>query len=181
MELRPLAAAAVALAPLPALATDYLSVEQAQALIFPDAQRFEARHTLIEPAVLQKLGAGASTALASGTLHWTLATREGQVLGAVVIDEVIGKFERIRYAVGLNPDGRIRQIEILSYRESHGGEVRYPAWRKQFQNKSFADAIKVGEDIANISGATLSCTHITEGVRRLVTVLESLRQTGRWS
>jgi Na+-transporting NADH:ubiquinone oxidoreductase subunit C len=46
--------------------------------------------------------------------------------------------------------------------------VKLPAWRNQFVGKSAADPVKIGADIANISGATLSCTHITDGVRRLV-------------
>ena len=35
--------------------------------------------------------------------------------------------------------------------------------------------MKAGDDIAIISGATLSCEHITDGVRRIVAVLKVLR------
>jgi hypothetical protein len=38
--------------------------------------------------------------------------------------------------------------------------------------------LRVGEDIANISGATLSCTHVTEGVRRIAAVVALARRTG---
>jgi len=34
----------------------------------------------------------------------------------------------------------------------------------------------VGDDIANISGATLSCTHVTDGVRRIVAVVALARR-----
>jgi Na+-translocating ferredoxin:NAD+ oxidoreductase RnfG subunit len=90
----------------------------------------------------------------------------------VVVDNVVGKFELITYAVGIALDGSVKQVEILSYRESHGGEIRLPAWRKQFGGKTLAAPIKLGDDIANISGATLSCTHVTEGIRRIVAVVE---------
>ena len=56
--------------------------------------------------------------------------------------------------------------------------MRLPAWRKQFVGKGAASAIKVGEDIANISGATLSCTHVTDGVRRIVAVVAAARRSG---
>jgi hypothetical protein len=36
----------------------------------------------------------------------------------------------------------------------------------------------VGDDIANISGATLSCTHVTDGVRRIVAMLQVARAGG---
>ncbi len=178
MELRPLLGV-MALLPASAYAADYLTAEQAQKLIFPQADEFQRRDVLLEPALLQRAGAEASTALASGHLGYALARKGKEVLGAVVVDEVVGKFERITYAVGIGADGRVNQIEILSYRESHGYEVRLPAWRKQFTGKSARSPLKVGDDIANISGATLSCTHITDGVRRLVTVFEALRQAGK--
>ena len=72
----------------------------------------------------------------------------------------------------------MRQVEILSYRESHGGEVRLPAWRRQFVGKTAASPLKVGDDIANISGATLSCSHLTEGVKRIVAVVALARHQG---
>ena len=62
--------------------------------------------------------------------------------------------------------------------ESHGGEVRLPAWRRQFVGKTAAAPLQVGDDIANISGATLSCTHIAEGVRRIVAVVALARRSG---
>jgi len=72
----------------------------------------------------------------------------------------------------------VRQIEVLSYRESHGHEIRLPAWRKQFVGKDASAPLRVGDDIANISGATLSCSHVTEGVRRIVAVIDLARHLG---
>ena len=99
----------------------------------------------------------------------TLEVRQGDtLLGRVLVDAVVGKFELIDYAVAIDAAGKVLAVEILSYRESHGSEVRMPAWRKQFAGKTAADPIRIGADIQNISGATLSCTHVTEGVHRLV-------------
>jgi Na+-translocating ferredoxin:NAD+ oxidoreductase RnfG subunit len=99
----------------------------------------------------------------------TIEARQGDtVLGRVIVDSVLGKFEQIDYAVAIDAAGKVLNIEILTYREGHGAEVRLPAWRNQFVGKTTADPVKIGADIANISGATLSCTHITDGVHRLV-------------
>jgi Na+-translocating ferredoxin:NAD+ oxidoreductase RnfG subunit len=99
----------------------------------------------------------------------TIEARQGDAaLGRVVVDSVLGKFEQIDYAVALDAAGKVLAIEILTYREGHGAEVRLPAWRNQFVGKTAADPLKIGTDIANISGATLSCTHITDGVHRIV-------------
>jgi len=99
-------------------------------------------------------------------------------LGYVVSDAVVGKFELIGYAVGIDLAGAVTQVEILSYRESHGGEIRLPAWRRQFAGKTVESPIRVGEDIANISGATLSCSHVTDGVRRIVSVVQVAAKSG---
>jgi Na+-translocating ferredoxin:NAD+ oxidoreductase RnfG subunit len=107
-----------------------------------------------------------------------MAQRDGATLGYVVVDDVIGKFELITYAVGIGSDGVIRQVEVLSYRESHGYEIRLPAWRQQFVGKGSAAPLRVGDDIANISGATLSCSHVTDGVKRIVTMIDLARQLG---
>jgi len=177
MELRALVGLA-ALLPSGAFATEYFTAAQVQALAFPDADRFEPRHALLDAAAQARLQAPPVSQLAKGQLAYVVASRQGEVIGTLAIDEVIGKYERIRFAVALDRAGVVKQIEILSYSESHGQEVRLAAWRKQFAGKPATAALQVGKDIANISGATLSCTHVTEGVRRLVTALAALRAAG---
>jgi len=78
----------------------------------------------------------------------------------------------IQYAVALSPSGTILGIEILEYVESYGYEVANPAWRKQFIGKQVNDPIKLNQDIQNIGGATLSCKHLTDGVKRVVMLYE---------
>jgi Na+-translocating ferredoxin:NAD+ oxidoreductase RnfG subunit len=143
--------------------------------MFPEAESFEAHTLALDAAALQRL---AQAGVKPRSAQWSAraAMHAGKTLGWVVVDEVIGKFERITYAVGLNADGSVKQVEVLSYRESHGHEIRLPAWRRQFVGKTAAAPLQVGEDIANISGATLSCTHVTEGVKRIVAVVDLARR-----
>jgi hypothetical protein len=90
-------------------------------------------------------------------------------------DRVIGKHLYIDYSIALDPAGRIRQVDILAYRESYGGEIRSPNWLSQFIGKSSASPLQVGNDIRNISGATLSSHHVTEGVKRIMTIANRLK------
>ena len=168
---------AVALAPASAFAVDYMSAEQAAKLMFPQADRFESRTLAFDAEQLRRLAA-AGVSARSARWQVRMAKRDGATLGYVVVDDVIGKFELITYAVGIGSDGVIRQIEVLSYRESHGYEIRLPAWRQQFVGKGSAAPLRVGEDIANISGATLSCSHVTDGVKRIVAMIDLARQLG---
>ena len=170
-------ALAAAMAPTSAFAVDYLSTDQAAKLMFPDADAFEARSLTLDAAQMQQLDAQGVRARSA---NWAVrvARRAGATLGFIVTDEVIGKVELISYAVGIGLDGTVKQVEILSYRESHGFEIRLPAWRRQFVGKGAGAALRVGDDIANISGATLSCTHVTDGVRRIVAVVALARRVG---
>ena len=170
-------AAVCAVAPAGAHAIDYLTADQAARSIFPAADAFEPVTFKLDSAEMQQL---AASGIQARSVDWPLriAKRGGTALGYVVVDEVIGKFELITYAVGITLDGAIAQIEILSYRESHGSEIRIAGWRKQFVGKTRAAPIRVGEDIANISGATLSCKHITDGVKRVVSVVDIALKNG---
>ena len=170
-------AAAAAMAPTSAFAVDYMTAEQAARLMFPDADAFDARSVTLDAAQLQQLDAQGVRAR-SAAWQVRVARRAGVALGFVVSDDVVGKVELISYAVAIGLDGTVRQIEILAYRESHGFEVRLPAWRKQFIGKGPAASLRVGEDINNISGATLSCNHVTDGVRRIVAVVALARRGG---
>jgi Na+-translocating ferredoxin:NAD+ oxidoreductase RnfG subunit len=85
-----------------------------------------------------------------------------------ISDRVIGKHLYIDYTVAIDPSGRVRRIDILEYRESYGGEVRSPSWLGQFVGKSSASPLAIGQDIRNLSGATLSSQHLTQGVKRIL-------------
>jgi Na+-translocating ferredoxin:NAD+ oxidoreductase RnfG subunit len=91
-----------------------------------------------------------------------------QLLGLVVLDHVIGKHLYIDYTVALDTTGKVKRVDILTYRESYGSEVRESGWLGQFVGKTSGSALHVGGDIRNISGATLSSLHVTEGVKRVL-------------
>jgi len=150
-----------------AVAANYATADEVARRAFPAATAF--KEVLVTPTPEDATALAAPGAPPhSGPVRAIEARQGDALLGRVVVDAVIGKFEQIDYAVALGPDARVLGVEILAYRESHGGEVRLPAWRNQFVGKGPADPIKLGADVANISGATLSCTHITDGVHRIV-------------
>ena len=93
----------------------------------------------------------------------------------VIIDRVLGKHEYITYAVAISAEGEVKGVEIIEYRETYGGEIREVGWRKKFVGKTLRDPLKIDKDIPNISGATLSSVHITNGVRRLLHTYEILK------
>jgi hypothetical protein len=104
---------------------------------------------------------------------WSGLDAQGKPAGFVLADRVIGKYELIDYAVGFLPDGSATQVEVMAYRESHGAEIRNLEWRRQFSGRKGPGQMRFGDDIRNISGATLSCQHVTEGVQRLAALVQA--------
>ena len=147
----------------PAHATVYLSLEQAQALMFPDATLTPEFRTL-SPEQVSGIEKASGVDVRSRELHiWRVSTG-----GWFIADEVVGKHEFIPFALGLDSSGAVKSIEILEYRESYGSQIRNPAWRGQFTGKRHGAALKLTKDIQNISGATLSSRHIADGIKRLL-------------
>lgn len=155
-----------------AFATQYLTAEQAQKVMFPDATEFKSATLQLTLDQMQQIEKLAGLPARSAAWRTAMAYKDGKLLGYIVLDDVVGKFELISYAVGLLPDASVKQIEILNYRESHGAEIRNANWRQQFVGKSASAGLRVGEGISNISGATLSCTHVTDGARRIAAVAQ---------
>jgi Na+-transporting NADH:ubiquinone oxidoreductase subunit C len=146
-----------------AYAVQYLNIDQAQKSIFPGKSFIAAAVKLT--AVQRK-----AIELASGVRVLKDEQPIWRVSGGgwFIVDEVVGKHEFITYAVGLNSDGSVKQIEVMDYRETYGGQIRDQKWRAQFSGKTSKSMLKLDSDIKNISGATLSCRHITDGVKRLL-------------
>src|SRR4029079_11864415 len=150
-----------------AFAIQYLTVEQAQRAIFP-GKSFTA--------VPVKLASNQRQAIeqASGVrvLHDEQQVWRVSGGGWFIVDEVVGKHEFITYAVGLNASGAVKQIEVMDYRKIYGGKIRDESWRAQLVGKTSQSPLKLDRDIKNVSGATLSCRHITDGVKRLLAFYE---------
>jgi hypothetical protein len=105
-------------------------------------------------------------------------TRLDSLLGFALARDVKGKDQPITFLVATDTADRLRDIDILVYREPYGGEVAYDSWRRQFRGKSSDDALQVGRDIRTISGATISVNAVTLGVRKALSDLTAWRRRG---
>lgn len=154
---------AALIAAVPAQATVYLTVEQAQALMFPGETLTQDFRTLTSAQADAIERAADVTVRDKEIKAWR--TSSG---GWFIVDEVVGKHDFIPIALALDARGAVKSVEVLEYREAYGDQVRDPAWRGQFVGKTRESGLVLTKDVENISGATLSCRHITDGVKRLL-------------
>jgi len=174
--MNPRAAALGALTLIPvavvARAEIYMSQDQAARLIFPGVD-LKLRTVFLGDQQMKTIESKSDEAVRNKNLQVFVGPQKQ----AVFIDQVVGKHEFITIGVGIDSSSKVAGVEIIEYRETYGQQVRNEAWRKQFVGKDSHAAIQVGKDIKNISGATLSSSHVAAGVRRLLRTYEVLRST----
>jgi Na+-translocating ferredoxin:NAD+ oxidoreductase RnfG subunit len=133
----------------------------------------------VAAAIRRIFGLGAETStLTVGADTMLRVARADSLLGFAAVRSVIGKDQPITFLVAIDPADRLKDVDILVYREPYGGEVAYEAWRRQFRGKSVADSLRVGREIRAISGATISVHAVTLGVKQLLADLTRWHQTG---
>ena len=125
--------------------------------------------------VASRAGVRSAPARLSGHAVWSGTT----LLGHALVDDVVGKTRPITFLLALDAELKVLGIEILAYRESHGGEVKRRDWRAQFRGKQAGAPLAHGRDIANIAGATISCRNLTNAVRTRLCAMDAARAAGR--
>jgi len=80
---------------------------------------------------------------------------------AWILDE-IGKEKPISFGVVIVA-GKVKNVKVLAFRESRGGEIRYPAFTRQFKHAQLNDK-QLDRHIDGVSGATLSVRAMTSVV-----------------
>lgn len=163
----------------PAGATVYLATEAALRTVSPRAESFEPVSITLSGEQKSAVEKVAGAQAGHGQLRAWRARTAGQTVGYVFIDEVIGREDFITYAVGIDAAGKLSPVEILEYRESHGGEIRNKRWLAQFNGRSSLQQLRFGTDIKNIAGATLSSEHVTAGVRRILAIWQVMQTSAQ--
>lgn len=143
-------------------AKTYLTIDQAKSILLGDTPIEEVDITLTKEQVKSIRKASKVRVRHPKMQVWKTPQQDW-----FIVDQIIGKHENIDLAFLLNNRGEVQGFEILTYRETYGFEVNNPKWRAQFFGKGPNEHLKLDKQIKNISGATLSCRHITDGINRL--------------
>ncbi len=152
--------AAMVIAAAPAQAVNFLSVEQAQSLLFPGATMTPADFTMSEHQVDQLINLTGSTVYRSKVRAWRASTG-----GWFFVDQVPGRDDRVTYALAIDPSGIVRGVEVMIGLPEYGA-ITTPEWRQHFHGRKHDTT---GEsEIPIVSGQTLTTAHVGEGINRLL-------------
>lgn len=97
-----------------------------------------------------------------------------EIIAYAILDNVLGKVQPITFLVICDTLFNIKDVQIIKYREEHGGEIQNESWRKQFVNKKPYEELVLGSNIDGISGATISVKSIVKGVNKTIYLLKEL-------
>jgi len=92
--------------------------------------------------------------------------RSGRWIGAYRVASEVGKFHPFEFLVGLDSTLRVKDIVVLTYRESRGSDVRRARFTRQFRGKTVESPVRLNRDVLGISGATLSSIAVNRGVKK---------------
>ena len=96
------------------------------------------------------------------------------LLGYAYMGKAPSKTDEFDYLVLLDKDLIVLKAKVLSYREDYGGEIGSKRWLKQFIGKTKNDDLRYGDNIAAISGATISVRSMTNAMNNFLKSLKIL-------
>ncbi|MEO8165912.1 MAG: FMN-binding protein, partial [Betaproteobacteria bacterium] len=127
-----IAAPVAVFAAVSAHATQYMALEQAQKLMFGPGAQFVRHDLSLDKSTAKDIERASGVKVRVPDVPLWEVSENGKPGGYFIVDEVYGKHEFITYAIALDAGGKVKQIEILDYRESYGSQIRYPQWKAQF-------------------------------------------------
>ena len=102
-------------------------------------------------------------------------TCDGEPSGTAFFDahDVRAKGEVLMIAI--DPDGRIRRVELLSF-DDHHDYIPREAWYRQFDGRPLDDGLQLDRKILPTTGATLTSRSTINAVRRSLAYHQVLRE-----
>lgn len=150
-----------------------VSREQALAAVFPGAT-IDADRVYLTNAQAERIAELARGDLDTKIIARYVATRDGRVVGRAYVDTHVVRTKRESLLVSLEPDGRVRRIDVTAFLEPP--EYLAPeAWRSQYHARPLGDDLAIQRAIRPIAGATLTTRAVNEAVRRMLALDQVLR------
>jgi hypothetical protein len=168
-------------AALPAHATVYWTNQDLLGDFFKTSKTVSYRQVTLSDADAAAIGKKLGADLPAKTWSIYFGEDDSQPkkrMGYAVLDQERGLHEFIDYGVRFGLGGAIERVEIRTYREAYGEQVRNASFRQQFVGKTANDPIVAGQDIIIVSGASISSKSVALGVKRDTLILSTVLKSG---
>ena len=138
---------------------------------FPKATNIEKIQVFLNDTQSEKIKQKAKTNIDSKLYTFYRATEGNREIGYAVIDTHTLRTTTETVLFVLNCDGSLKYTEILAFFEPQD-YMPGNKWMNTFKNKSIKDKIKVGRDIPDITGATITSNSFSDATRKILAIYE---------
>lgn len=147
--------------------------KEALELAFPEATRLEKRTFIMSPEEVDTVETAARSALDSRIAKFHVGWKDDEILGYAFIDVHTVRTLPEAFMVVIDPSGEVSSVRVLAFHEPL--DYLPPGrWYEQFFGSSHEQTLRLGDDIHNVVGATLSARAVTDSVRRVLALFQVL-------
>ena len=148
------------------LAVADMSVDAAMRWALPNTDSMVEEKFQVSADDAARLSAFAEVNIRPGEIAFRRGARGTNVTGYALMVDERGRDDSIRFIVAFEPDGRIRDIEVVEYRGHHGNGICDREFLDQFRRRDDPLQLDIGAGIDAVSGATISSRAATRAARR---------------
>jgi hypothetical protein len=157
------AAIVIAAAAQPAFSVEHQTLEAGQQRLYPGRKLVPADFRLTPEQYSRLKSEYKVPSLRPAVKAWKV---EGG--GWLFLDQVYGLNDIVSYLVAISDEGKVTGLEVLVCADGYC-EIFTPEWRASLVGRSHGKW-EPREAVTMVSGATLSCTHIAEGVKKMLAI-----------
>jgi hypothetical protein len=147
----------------PAEAYEQQTLQEAQQRLAPGATLTSVDFRLSPEQHAQLKQAYKVPSLRPAVKAWKVSTG-----GWLFLDQVYGRDDVVTYLVSVGDDGKVRGLEVLVCAEGYC-EIFTNEWRAKLVGATHGKWMPE-EVVPIISGSTLSCVHVAEGVKKVLAI-----------
>lgn len=155
----------------PCFSKVFMKRDEALSTAFPGADNIEKTEIFLTEEQVREIESLSQSELDT-RLYIVYVGKSGEdVLGYAIIDThtLRTKTETVMFVV--NTDGTLRKAEILAFFEPPE-YMPGDNWIALFSGKGALDSLKLGKDIPNITGATITSNSLTQAIRQILAVVK---------
>lgn len=138
---------------------------------FPEKDSVARKVLFLTEKQVEEIQKLAKAKLESKIITYYVGSTADSVLGYAFFETSIVRTKPATFMVVVNPDGKVKYIEILAFYEP-ADYLPTNNWYNLFKEKQLNEDLWPKRGIHNITGATLSVRAITLGVRKILAIFE---------
>ncbi len=153
-----------------------MSQEEALAKVFEAGASIDRRTAFLTPDQAESIQSKSKTRLESLVYSYYIGTRDGKILGTAFFETRLVRTMPMTLMIVVRPDGTVSRVEVLSFFEPEDYLPRR-TWFDLLTGRKHTEPVRLRRDIPNVTGATLTCQAVADGLRQTLALHQEIIKT----